>query len=77
MLKRIRIDRQRIMSGVPQKNSVIERYNKTYLNIVRSMLAGTYLSKVFQEETILTTICIINRMPCKAIYTILYENKIV
>uniref|UniRef100_A0A5K0ZQ04 Integrase catalytic domain-containing protein n=1 Tax=Nymphaea colorata TaxID=210225 RepID=A0A5K0ZQ04_9MAGN len=67
--KDLEINSQRTMPRIPQQNGVAERCNRTLLNMVRSMLAGAQLPKVFWGEAVLTAMYTINRVPCKAVPT--------
>ena len=53
--------------GTPQQNGVAERYNRTILDRVRSMLKHSGLAKPFWAEAASTTMYLINRSPSAAL----------
>jgi transposase InsO family protein len=58
---------QYTMPGSPDQNGVVERRNRTLLDMVRSMLSSSNLSKSLWAEALKTTMYILNRVPTKAI----------
>ncbi|CAL5368353.1 unnamed protein product [Camellia sinensis] len=61
------IKRQLTTSYTPQQNDVAERKNRTILNMVRSMLNRSPLSKSFWPEAVLWSIHLLNRSPTMAV----------
>jgi transposase InsO family protein len=51
----------------PQQNGVIERRNQTVVGMARALLKQRGMSAVFCEEAVVTTVCILNRSPTKAL----------
>ena len=49
----------------PQKNGITERKNKTYLEMINSMLLHAKLCYNFWGEALLTACHILNRVPIK------------
>ena len=47
----------------PQHNGVVERRNRTIMNMVRSMLRGKNLPKALWGEAVVTTTYVLNRCP--------------
>ena len=47
----------------PQHNGVVERRNRTIMNMVRSMLKGKNLPKALWGEAVVTTTYVLNRCP--------------
>ena len=47
----------------PQHNGVVERRNRTIMNMVRSMLRGKNLPKALWREAVVTTTYVLNRCP--------------
>ncbi|GJU34055.1 retrovirus-related pol polyprotein from transposon TNT 1-94 [Tanacetum coccineum] len=47
----------------PQQNGIAERKNRTIMNMVRSMLSGKKLPKIFWPEAVNWTVHILNRSP--------------
>ncbi|KAL4355016.1 hypothetical protein GQ457_06G004800 [Hibiscus cannabinus] len=58
---------QYTMSGSPDQNGVMERRNRTLMDMVRSMLSGSNLSKSLCVEALKTAVYILNRVPTKAV----------
>ncbi|KAL6345280.1 hypothetical protein AAG906_015763 [Vitis piasezkii] len=58
---------QYTMSGFPDQNGVVERRNRTLLDMVRSMLSISKLPKFLWTEALKTTIYILNRVPTKVV----------
>ncbi|KAL4184938.1 hypothetical protein AMTRI_Chr10g3550 [Amborella trichopoda] len=50
-----------------QKNGVVERWNKTLMEIVRSMMGHAKLSLEFWGEAVLTASYILNQIPTKVV----------
>ncbi|KAK4424647.1 hypothetical protein Salat_1658300 [Sesamum alatum] len=55
------------MPGSPDQNGVAERRNRTLLDMVRSMMAGSRLPKFFWTEALKTIVYILNRVPTKVV----------
>ena len=49
----------------PQQNGIAERKNRHLLEVARSLMFSTYVSKHFLGEAVLTATYLINRMPSK------------
>ena len=58
-----RIQRQLTTAYTPQQNGVLDRKNRTILNMVRSMLAKGRISKRFWPEAVNWSIHVLNRSP--------------
>jgi transposase InsO family protein len=58
---------QYTMPGSPDQNGVVERRNRTLLDMVRSMLSNSNLSKSLWGEALKTAMYILNRVPTKAV----------
>ncbi|RVX16743.1 Retrovirus-related Pol polyprotein from transposon TNT 1-94 [Vitis vinifera] len=56
---------QYTMSGFPDQNGVVERRNRTLLDMVRSMLSSSKLPKFLWTKALKTTIYILNRVPTR------------
>ena len=56
-----------------QQNSVVERRNRTLLEMVRSMMAQANLPIICWGDALLTTTYVLNRVPSKSVTTILYK----
>jgi GTP-sensing pleiotropic transcriptional regulator CodY len=61
------------MLGEPQQNRVVERRNRTLMNMVRSMLSYSTLPIDLWMEALKTVIHILNRVPSKSVLKTLYE----
>jgi hypothetical protein len=72
-LKACGIVPQRMPAGMPQRNSVSERCNHTFLNGVRSMMSPSDLSISFWGYALETAVFILNRAPSKSLETTPYE----
>ncbi|KAI3809285.1 hypothetical protein L1987_25256 [Smallanthus sonchifolius] len=59
--------------GTPQLNGVIERRNRTLLNMVRSMMCRTNLPHSFWSYALMTAACIVNLAPTKKVNKTPYE----
>jgi len=63
----------------PQQNSVVERRNRTLLDMVMSMMAHANLPVSFWEDALLTATYVLNRMPNKSVpatpYVLWYGRK--
>ena len=55
------------MPGFPDQNGVVERRNRTLLDMVRSMLSSSKLPKFLWTEALKTIAYILNRVPTKAV----------
>ena len=64
------IRHERTIPRTPEQNGVAERMNRTLVEMVRSMLAGTRLSHGFWAETLSTAVYLRNRSPTKAVQEI-------
>ncbi|GJS78909.1 retrovirus-related pol polyprotein from transposon TNT 1-94 [Tanacetum coccineum] len=51
----------------PQQNGVVERKNRTILNMVRSMLKSKKMPKEFWAEAVDCTVYLLNRCPSKSL----------
>ena len=58
---------QYIMPGSPNQNDVVERRNRTLLDMVRSMLSSYKLSEFLWTEALKTAAYILNRGPTKVV----------
>ena len=58
---------QHTMSGSPNQNGVIERRNRTLVDMVWSMLSNSNLPKFLWIDALKTSVYILNRVPTKAI----------
>ena len=58
---------QHIMSGSLDQNGVLERRNRTLVDMVRSMLSNSNLPNFLWTGTLKTTVYILNRVPTKAV----------
>lgn len=59
----------------PQHNGMVERRNKSILNMARSMLKGRNLPKKFWGETVSTAAFLLNRCPTKSLTNITPEES--
>ena len=57
----------------PQQNGVTKRRNMMLLEMVRSMMAQTYLPITYWGDALLTTTFVLNRVPSKSVTTTPYE----
>ena len=62
-LRQCGIVSQLTLSGTPQRNSVYERRNRTFLDMVRSMMSLTDLPLSFWGHALETTALTLNRAP--------------
>lgn len=69
-----RINRQLTAAYTPQQNGVKERKNRTILNMVRSMISGKMMSKVFWPEATNWVIHVLNRSPTLAVKDVTPEE---
>lgn len=53
--------------GTPQQNGVLERRNKTLIEIVRSMMSRSKLPGFLWLEALKTANYILNRVPSKSV----------
>lgn len=63
-----------------QQNGLAERFNRTILNIARTMLISARLEKQYWGEAVMTAVFIKNRLACKSLewkspYQVLHERK--
>jgi hypothetical protein len=72
-LKECGIISQLTPPGTLQWNGVSKRRNRTLLDMVRSMMSNTTLSKIFWGHTLETTALTINRVPSKSVEKTPYE----
>ncbi|GAU29902.1 hypothetical protein TSUD_379930 [Trifolium subterraneum] len=68
------IKRQLTTAYTPQQNGVSERNNRTLLNMVRSMIAGRGVPKVFWPEAVKWATHIMNRSPTLSVKDITPEE---
>ena len=61
------------MPGKPNMNSVAERRNRTLQDMVRSMISHSSLPESLWGEALKTVVCILNRVPSKAVAKTPYE----
>ena len=64
---------QYTMLSSPDQNGVVERRNRTLLDMVRSMLSNFNLSKSLWTEALKTAMYILNRIPTKVVPKISFE----
>ena len=69
------IARQLTIPYMPQQNDVVERRNRTLLDMVRSMMAQATLPISFWGDALMTTTYILNRVPSKSIPSTSYEVR--
>ena len=55
------------MPGSPEQNGVAERRNRTLMEMVKSMISRTNLPGFLWGEALKTALCILNRVPTKAV----------
>ena len=67
------ICRQLTIPNTPQQNGVVERRNRTLLDMVRSMMAQANLPICFLGDALLTAAYILNRVPSQSISSTPYE----
>ena len=67
------MNRQLTIPRTPQQNEVIEKRNRTLLEMVRSMMAQANLPISFWGDALLTVTYILNRVPSKSVATTPYE----
>jgi hypothetical protein len=67
------IRKQLTISNTSQQNGVVERRNKTLLDIVRSMMAQANLPISFWGDALLTAAYILNRVPSQSVSSTPYE----
>ena len=72
-LKQCRIVSQLTPPGTPQRNGVFEHYNRTLLDMVRSMMSLTDLPLSFWGYALETAAFMLNRAPSKSVETTPYE----
>ena len=60
------IKAQYTMPGTPKQNGVVERRNRTLMDMVRSMISRTKLPQSFWGEVLQTSMYILNRVPSKS-----------
>ncbi|KAL0403765.1 UNVERIFIED_CONTAM: putative mitochondrial protein [Sesamum radiatum] len=58
---------QYTMPGSPDQNGIVERKNRTLLDMVRSMMASSKLPKFLWIEALKMAVYILNRVPTKAV----------
>ncbi|BBH02600.1 ADP glucose pyrophosphorylase large subunit 1 [Prunus dulcis] len=68
------IHRQLTAAYSPQQNGVVERKNRTIMNMVRSMLARTKVPKKFWPEAVNWSSHILNRCPTHAVKSVTPEE---
>ncbi|GAU13723.1 hypothetical protein TSUD_348270 [Trifolium subterraneum] len=68
------IKRQLTAAYTPQQNGVSERKNKTLLNMVRSMLVGKCVPKLFWPEAVVWATYVINRSPTLSVKDVTPEE---
>ena len=61
------IKRQLTTAYTPQQNGVVERKNRTVMNMVRSMLSDKNIPKTFWPEAMNWTIYVLNKCPTLAV----------
>ena len=59
--------------GTPHRNGVSEHHNRTFLDMVRSMMYLTDLPLSFWGYALETAACTLNRAPSKSVETTPYE----
>ena len=62
------------MHGSPDQNGVVERRNRTLMDMVRSMRSNKKLPQYFWIETLKTTVYILNRVPTKPVSKMPFES---
>eukprot|EP00737_Agarophyton_chilense_P003002 gb/GEZJ01003471.1/.p1 GENE.gb/GEZJ01003471.1/~~gb/GEZJ01003471.1/.p1 ORF type:complete len:730 (-),score=111.20 gb/GEZJ01003471.1/:63-2252(-) len=66
-LERHGIEHQRTVPYNPQQNGLAERFNRTLMDLVRSMLCHKKLPKHFWAEALNVAVYVRNRVTCKAL----------
>ena len=66
-LQEHRIVAQNTMLGSPDQNGVVQRRNRTLVDMVRSMLSNSILPNFLWTGTLKTTVYILNCVPTKAV----------
>lgn len=61
------------MPGTPQQNGIVERRNRTLMDMVRSIVSGTTLPEFLWSEALRTALYILNRVPTKTVAKTPYE----
>ena len=61
------------MPGTPKQNGVVERRNRTLIDMVRRMMSNSNLPKFLWGETLKTVVHILNRVPSKVVPKTPYE----
>lgn len=67
LLEKHGICAQYTMPGTPQQNGVVERRNRTLMDMVRSMLSNSALPKSLWMEALKTDVYLLNRVPSKSV----------
>ena len=67
------IKAQYTMPGTPDQNGVVERRNRTLMDMVRSMISRTKLPQSLWGEALQTAMYILNRVPSKSVPKTLFE----
>ena len=65
--------KQLMIPSTPQQNGVTERWNRTLLDMVRSMMAHINLQISFWGDALLTVAYILNRVPSKSVFATPYK----
>ena len=73
LYKEKEIIRQLTIPGTPQQNGVAERRNRTFLDMVRSMMVQGNLPISYWGDALLTAAYILNRVPSKLVPSTPYE----
>ncbi|MCH81752.1 copia-type polyprotein, partial [Trifolium medium] len=68
------IKRQLTAAYTPQQNGIAERKNRTIMEMVRSMLAGKDMPKMFWPEAVNWSIYVLNRSPAAALLDVTPEE---
>ncbi|CAL9003955.1 unnamed protein product [Prunus brigantina] len=71
------IQRQFSMAYTPQQNGVVERKNRTVVEMAKAMLHGKELPYYLWAEAVHTAVYLLNRCPTKALETKLLLKRIV
>ena len=61
------------MSGTPQQNGVVERHNRTLMDMGRSMLNNSSLPKSLWMHALNTAVYLLNRVPSKVVLKTPFE----
>ena len=72
-LERHGICAQYTMPGTPQQNGVVERRNRTLMDMVRCMMSNSSLPKSLWMHALKTAVYLLNRIPSKAILKTPFE----